>query len=227
MLSPAANLRQASRVPTLSRSAERISAREIVILLTCGALAALAVAMIHLSFRVPGHAILRAVFPMAAGLACVPRRGAGLVMTAGAILTTALLRVGDFGDIQSAALVSLIALGPLLDLALAAAPLGWRLYARFAAAGAGANLLAFAARFAFAFLFRQFGGGGGGGGGNGMGGGMGTGMGGGFGGLGPLAGGHDFLSFWPVALASFTVCGAIAGLVSAAVWFRLRATGDG
>ncbi|MGE3244323.1 MAG: hypothetical protein AB7I57_24880 [Pirellulales bacterium] len=201
----------------LTREASTISATELAVLLAFGALAAVAVSMLHISFRVPGHAILRAVFPMAAGLALVPRRSAGLVMATGALAATGLMRLGNFGEIQSAAFVSLLALGPLLDLALAGAPVGWKLYARFAAAGAGANLLAFASRFALAMFFRR----GGGGMGNGMGGGMGNGTGGGF---GQLAGGHDFLSFWPLALVSFTLCGAIAGLVSAAVWFRLRAS---
>lgn len=205
MFSPATNLRQASRLPALAPSDERVSALEIGLLLGCGALAALAVCLLHLSFRVPGHAILRAVFPMAAGIALVPRRSAGLVMTAGAVLTTALLRFGNFGEIQSAAFVSLVALGPMLDVALAGAPLGWRLYARFAIAGAAANLLAFAARFLLAFLLRH------GGSGNGAGGGLG----------GGLGGGHDFLSFWPLALLSFALCGAVAGILSASVWFRL------
>lgn len=209
MFAPAANLRQSSRLPSLTRSEASITAQEIAALVAFGALAAVAVATIHMSLRVPGHAILRAVFPMAAGLALVPRRSAGLVMAGGALVTTGLMRLGNFGEIQSAALVSLLALGPLLDLALAGGPLGWKLYARFAAAGAGANLFAFAARFALALLFRR---GSGGGGGNGMG-----------GGLDQLTGGHDFLSFWPLALVSFTLCGAIAGLVSAAVWFRFRA----
>ena len=129
---------------------------------------------------------------MAAGLALVPRRSAGIVMAAGAILTTALLRVGSFGEIQSAAFVSLIALGPMLDLALAGAPLGWKLYARFAAAGAAANLLAFAARFAFAWLLRR-----GSGGGNGTGGGTGRRT------RSRSAAATTSSSFWPLALVSF------------------------
>ena len=217
MFAPAANLKLSSRLPALPRTVERISALEIAVLLLCGGLAALAVCTLHLSFRVPGHAILRAVIPMAAGLALVPRHSAGLVMAAGGIFTTAVLRAGNVGEIQSAAFVSLIALGPLLDLAVAGAALGGRLYARFALAGAAANLLAFAARYAFALLIARGGGGNGSGGGNGMGGGFGSGL------PGQLAGGHDFLSFWPMAILSFLVCGAIAGLLSATLWFRFRA----
>lgn len=208
MFSPAANLRQASRWPAFTTAADRATSRELALLFACGSLAALAVCTVHLSFRVPGHAILRAVFPMAAGIALVPRRSAGLVMAVGALLATVGLRIGNVGEIQSAAFVSLVAFGPLLDLALAGAPIGWKLYARFAAAGAAANLIAFAVRYALAFFIAR-----GSGGGNGTGGGFGAGLG----------GGHDFLSFWPLALVSFTLCGAVAGLVSAAVWFRLRA----
>lgn len=211
MFAPASNLLQSSRLPSLTRHEASISAQELAALLAFGGLAAVAVSTLHISFRVPGHAILRAVFPMAAGLALVPRRSGGLVMTAGAILTTAFLHLGNFGEIQSAAFVSLLALGPMLDLALASAPLGWRLYARFAAAATAANLLAFLVRIVPQMLFHR-------------GGGMGSGTAGGNG-LGGLAGGHDLLSIWPVALVSFTLCGAIAGLVSAAVLFRLR-SGD-
>ena len=211
MFAPAANLRQATRFATLARADQRISAREIALLLACGALAAWATSMLFLTFRVPGHAILRAVLPMAAGLALVPRHSAGLVMAAGALITTAFLRFGNVGDIHFAALVSLLALGPMLDVATKGASVGWKLYARFAAAGAAANLLAFVCRLALAIVVRR-GSGGGMGGGGGTGGGMG----------GGIAGGHDFLAFWPIALASFVLCGAVAGLVSAALWFRLR-----
>jgi len=138
-------------------------------------------------------------------MALVPRRSAGIVMAAGALLTTAALRFTHVGEIQSAALVSLLALGPMLDVALSGTPTGWKLYARFAAAGAAANLVAFAVRYAFASMFAR----GLGGGGNGTG------------------GGHDFLSFWPLALASFTLCGAVAGLVSAAVLFRFTPSPSG
>src|SRR5262245_51475745 len=100
MFSPSVNLRQASRLTGLARTDASISALEITTLLVFGALAAIAVSMLHLSFRIPGHAILRAVFPMAAGLAVVPRRSAGMVMAVGAMVTTALLRIAGVGEIQ-------------------------------------------------------------------------------------------------------------------------------
>jgi hypothetical protein len=147
--------------------------------------------MLHSQIRVPGHAILRAVLPMALGLALVPRRSGGIVMATGAGATAALMLMNGIGRFQPGALMSLLALGPILDTALMGRPAGWRLYARFIAAGVGANSAAFATRFAIAFLGIR------------------------------LQGGRQFMDFWQTALGSFVVCGAVAGLVSAALWFRL------
>ena len=129
---------------------------------------------------------------MAMGLALVPRRSAGMVMAFGAALTAAVLSWGNFGRFPAAAVLSILALGPVLDLALMGNAQGWRLYARFAAAGAVANLLAFAARVATAYFGWE------------------------------LSGSRSFMSFWSAGLVSFILCGAVAGLISAALWFRLR-----
>jgi hypothetical protein len=196
MFAPAVNLRQARRFASLPNTLDRVSGLEIGLLLVCGSLAALAVGMLNLPFRVPGHAILRAVFPMAAGLALVPRRSAGLVMTTGAILTTIAMQLGGVGGLQVAAVTGLITLGPLLDWATAGKVMGWKLYARFVAAGAVANFVSFAVRFAVAKLGWE------------------------------SSVGHSFMSFWSIALASFVLCGGLAGFLSAAVWFRLRVTDD-
>jgi hypothetical protein len=192
MFSPALNLKRASRLGIVPAPAARISNHEIAALVACGALAALAVFAIHLSFRIPGHAILRAVFPMAAGLAIVPRRFAGLVMTIAAALTAVGLHIGGIGEIQPAALVSLLALGPLLDLAMLGNSIGWKLYARFIAAGVAANLIAFATRTILTAM------------------GYGT------------PGSHQMERLGWIVPASFLLCGAVAGLVSAIAWFRLR-----
>jgi hypothetical protein len=192
MLSPAANLKRSSRLPELVSSSDRISWLEIAALAACGALAALAVFAIHLSWRVPGHAILRAVFPMAAGLAVVPRRSAGLVMTISAAITGGVLHWGHFGEIQPAALASLLALGPMLDLATLGAPVGWRLYSRFVAAGLAANLVAFTTRTTMTTLGYE------------------------------TPGSHQMERLGWLVPASFLLCGAVAGLVSAIAWFRLR-----
>lgn len=185
------NLRRASRVPNLSE-ASQVSLAEIACLLACGGLAVLAIGFIHLPIRVPGHAILRGLVPVAMGLALVPRRSAGSVTAMGAAFTSAALTSFGVGRFPPAAVLSAIALGPILDFALAGAPTGWRLYARFALGGATANLLAFAARFGLASVGWDF------------------------------ADSRPFTSFWSIALISFTLCGAAAGLFGAVVWFRLR-----
>jgi hypothetical protein len=89
--------------------------------------------------------------------------------------------------------VSLLALGPMLDLAMLGEPIGWRLYARFVAAGVAANLIALATRACLAALGYA------------------------------IPGSHQMERLGWLVPASFILCGALAGLVSAAVWFRLRA----
>jgi hypothetical protein len=114
-----------------------------------------------------------------------------MVMGSGAGVAAGMMMMSGFGRFQPAALLSVLLLGPVLDVALSGRPTGWRLYARFVAAGVVANCAAFATRFAVAVLGYR------------------------------LQGGRQFLEFWQAALGSFLVCGAVAGLVSAALWFRL------
>jgi hypothetical protein len=188
------NLQIASRLPALT-TAKSVSATEVILLIICGALSAVAVGMLHLRIGVPGHAILRGVLPMALGLALVPRRSAGMVMAAGAGLTSALMNLAHIGIFPPAALISVLALGPVIDVALLGKPQGWGLYGRFAIAGSVANLLAYAVKAATVQLGLE------------------------------AAGGHQFAAFGSVALVSFVACGALAGLISAAVCFRLPSGG--
>jgi hypothetical protein len=154
-------------------------------------MAAIAVGAFHLQIRLPGHAILRGVIPLALGLALVPRRSSGMVMSVGAGITAAAMTWDQIGRFPPAAILSVVALGPVLDLALSGEPRGWRLYARFVAAGALANLLAFVIRLGTALAGWDF------------------------------RGSRQFTEFWPFALTTFVLCGALAGLISAALWFRL------
>jgi hypothetical protein len=186
------NLRNASRLPQLSQSAS-VSATEVACLLACGALAVLLIGLLRLPLRIPGHAILRGVVPMALGLAMVPRRSAGTIMSLGAIATAVTMTGFGFGRFPAAAILSVVALGPVLDLVSSATADGWRLYARFAAAGAIANLAAFAMRTTMATVGWE------------------------------LSDSRHIATFWSLALVSFVVCGAVAGLVSAAISFRMRA----
>jgi hypothetical protein len=198
---PQIGLKDSSRLPSLSRSSG-ITATELTCLLLCGALAALAVGLLHLQLRIPGHAILRGAFPMAMGLALVPRRLSGLVMAIGAGATATAMGAAHVGTFPATSMVSVLALGPILDLALLGHSGGWRLYLRFAAAGATSNLLAFALRIAGFRLGIETGGSGGG------------------------NGGGQMLNYASVALVSFLICGALAGLIGAAVWFRFRVQDD-
>jgi hypothetical protein len=191
---PQSGLRDSSRLRAISHSTG-ISAAELASLFACGVLAALAVGFVHPSLRVPGHAILRGAIPMAMGLALVPRRLSGLVMAIGAGITAAAMSFAHVGTFPATSMVSVLALGPVLDLALLGRSAGWRLYLRFAAAGAVANLLAFALKLAGFKLGIEMAGGGGGGGG-------------------------QLMNFGSFAIVSFLLCGALAGLISAAIWFR-------
>lgn len=195
MMSPALNLRDASRLRPITRQAAGVTLTELAILLCYGVLAALAVAWVRLPVRLPGHAILYAVLPMAAGLAIVPRHGSGCLMSIGAVAGALIAQALPFGGLQPAALVGVLALGPAIDLAQRSNATGWHIHARFALAGLAANVLSWGARYGLAMA--------------------------GIAG-GSRGGGQGFLSFWPLALLTFALCGAMAGLLSAAIWFRFR-----
>jgi hypothetical protein len=193
---PQMSLRNSSRVPVISRAAG-ISATELLCLLACGGLAAVAVGFLHLSFRVPGHAILRGALPMSLGLALVPRRLAGVVMSIGAGITSTAMSVGHVGIFPPTAMLSVLALGPVLDVAMLGQSKGWRLYARFVIAGAAANLLAFVLKMAGVTLAIE-----------------------------AVRGGGQFQGFGSMAVVSYFLCGALAGLLGAVVWFRIRVDDD-
>jgi hypothetical protein len=189
------NLQSASRVPGVASDAG-VSVAEIGCLLACGAASALAVGLIHRSMGVPGIAILRGLLPLALGFALVPRRSAGTVMSTGAAATAAILMGAHVGEFQVPALAGILSLGPVLDLALAGHPQGWRIYFRFAAGGVVANLIAFSSKLVAAFFGWHF------------------------------PGSGRVNHFWSISLGSFLLCGAAAGLISAVIWFRARVADD-
>lgn len=192
---PQLSLRESSRVPPVSRAAG-ISAAELACLLACGAMAAAAVGWLHLSLRVPGHAILRGALPMAFGLALVPRHWTGIIMAIGAGVTAAAMNFAHIGTFPSTAILSVLALGPVLDVALLGNSTGWRLYARFVIAGVFANLVAFALKMAGVQL-----------------------------GLEALGGSGQFMRLGWLAVASYICCGALAGFLGAAACFRATPRG--
>ena len=119
---------------------------EMAVLLGAGVLATVATAFFDFGLRIPGHAILRAVFPMSLGLALAPRRMGGLVMGLGAMGSALVLTAGGMAALGSGAMTSLLLTGPMLDLALWRPRHGWSLYVGFALAGLGSNLAALAVR---------------------------------------------------------------------------------
>lgn len=168
------------------------SAVEMATLLLLGACSAATVMLIDFNLRLPGHAILRSVFPMALGIALVPRVGAGWVLGLGAwIGVPSLLAVGA-SEKGWGAITSLCLTGPLLDLALRRVRSGWRVPVAFALAGLASNLGAMAVQVTLKL----------------------TGMSGG--------GGRRFGEWLTTAAMTYPSFGLLAGLVSAAVWFHWR-----
>jgi hypothetical protein len=166
-------------------------------LVCLGAAAAVLTEMVDFSLRLPGHAILRSVFPLALGLALAPRKMAGSTMGAAALLTSLVIRAGGWGG-GFGSLVSVSLLGPCLDISLLRARSGWRIYAGMAGGALVANLAAFAMQLFLKSLARGGGGGGGGGGGR-------------------------MLAEWlPTAVITYPLFGIAAGLISAVIWFRFR-----
>ena len=139
----------AARLPSFARARNRVSAIELLLLLSCGAAAAAAVAYVKLSLRIPGHSIVLAALPMVLGLALAPRRLAGSVMSAGAIGTAWLLSGVGGASFGSGSSVSLLLIGPMMDVAVRHARSGWRVYAALVSAGIATNLLALGSRAAF------------------------------------------------------------------------------
>ena len=188
-LSPHEVLAQARRLPTGRHSQARPTALELLWLMGCGVLAATAVGILEFNLKIPGHAILRAVFPLVCGLAIVPRRGAGTTMSLAAGLTGMAMHLGHWGELSAGSFTSLIVTGPMLDFALRNASSGWRIYLHVALAGMAANWLALGARLSTSAF-----------------------------GMNPLRGHSSLLwrSF------TYTICGILAGLICAAIFFRLN-----
>ncbi|MBN2473091.1 MAG: hypothetical protein JXB62_00685 [Pirellulales bacterium] len=186
-------LAESSRLPLVTSEARPSDLAAWLLLLGAGATAALATALLEMGLRIPGHAIVRAVFPMAFGLALVPRRMGGMVMAAGALGTALVIHAGAWAVIGFGAMTSLVLTGPLLDVALWRAGRGWRLYLGFVLAGLASNLAALATRAGAKFF------------------------------------GFDHavgkpLAYWlPQAVGTYAICGALAGLISALVWFQFSA----
>ena len=141
-----------ARFPAIARPHHRISAIELLLLVSCGAVSATAIAFVKLSLGIPGHSIVIATLPMAFGMSMAPRQFAGVVMSAGAIGTALILSLAGRATFGSGAFTSLVILGPMMDLALRHARSGWRVYAALVTAGVATNVLALASRAASKIL---------------------------------------------------------------------------
>jgi hypothetical protein len=141
-----------SRVRSIGRLNDHVSTLEVVTLVLLGVTAAVMSGYVRLGLRIPGHSIVLAVLPMAFGIAVVPRQLAGTTMSVSAMLTAALLSASGVRYFGVGAMASITAVGPLLDLALARARGGWRLYLGFVLAGLAANTVAFSVRGASKLL---------------------------------------------------------------------------
>jgi len=190
---PAARLRRV-RPGVLAPGGAGASAAEFGLLVTIGVTAAVARSLLDLRLGVPGHSIVLVVPPFVLGLACVPRRMAGAVMGSSALAAALLVRVTAISrGMGSGALASLFLTGIFLDVALSLARSGIAIYALCLAAGLSSNMVAFALRFALKST--------------------------------ALSPGHlarSVSAWWPLAIWTYPLCGAIAGLVSAGLLFRAR-----
>jgi hypothetical protein len=148
--------------------------------------------LIDFNLRLPGHAILRSVFPMALGIALVPRVGAGWILGIGAWIGVPCLLAIGATEKGWGAITSLCLTGPLLDVALRRVRTGWRVPLAFALAGLASNLGAMAMQVTLKLA--------------------------GFGG----GGGRRFDDWLMTAALTYPSFGLLAGLVSAAAWFHLR-----
>ncbi len=180
-----------SRVPTLA-GRHRVRAAELATLLGLGICAAALTTFVHLGLRVPGHHIVFAVFPVALGLALVPRRAAGSVMGAGAAAGVVAFGFMGFHLPGPGALTSLLLTGPLLDVALRIGRRGVRLHLAFLLGGAAANAIAFVVRGATRAA-----------------------------GLHAMAGARPFPAWFSQAVWTYAAAGLVAGGVSALAWFHI------
>ena len=187
----------AARFPSRARTRSRVSPIELLLLLSCGAAAAMAVAYVKLSLRIPGHSIVLAALPMVLGLSLAPRRLAGSVMSAGAVSTAWLLTATGGESFGAGSSVSLLLIGPMMDVAVRHARGGWRVYAALVLSGVATNLLALGSRAAFKVLGLD------------------------------LADARPFDSWWLQASVTYTLSGVVAGLLGALCWFHFNDRSNG
>jgi hypothetical protein len=138
-------LAASSRVSGVAEPLRSAPLAEAGLLSLLGVGAALLTMNVDLDLKIPGHAILRCVLPIALGLALVPRRGAGSVMGCAALVAMLVQGFGRGAPGWGSA-TSVVLTGPLLDLAVRRARTGRGVYLALVTGGTAANLAAFAVR---------------------------------------------------------------------------------
>lgn len=187
------SLSQSSRLRRLISKSESVQLLDYCTLIGAGITAALASGLLDFSLRIPGHAILRVIFPMTLGLALVPRRGAGTLMSLSAVFTGAFLRgSGIVAGMSIGAFTSLLVTGPLLDLVFRNSKKSRWTYLNCALAGLLSNSLALGVRGASKWFGWE------------------------------RLGKAPFEVWFSRAAISYPICGLIAGLVCAAILFSMR-----
>jgi hypothetical protein len=182
----------AGRIPTAIRMQERISTLEMMLLFLCGIAAAVSSGLLHHGLRLPGSSIVFSLIPMALGLALAPRRNAGFIMGSGALSAAAIFNLTGLTHYGAGAFISLCLVGPIMDFALSNARNGWRLYSGLILAGIVTNMLALTSRSITKLL--------------------------GF----DVGGMRPFGGWWAQSLITYTLCGAVAGLITAVCFFHLH-----
>ena len=187
-------LASATRLSRFENAIDQTAISDWITLIGVGIVTAIVSTFLNLHLRVPGHAILKTVFPVAAGLALVPRRGAGTVIGASAVVTAIGLRMGGAGGggTGMGALTSLFLIGPMLDVSLRRTGSNRGVYLGFVLAGLGTNVIALFVRGGLKSMGLDHG------------------------------GGRTFSMWLPQAVGTYALCGLVAGLVSALVWFCIR-----
>jgi hypothetical protein len=192
MLAVNQSLAELGRFPSLARDRAKVTVAEYTALVLMGLFAAACSALVEFKLRIPGHAIIRVIFPMALGLALVPRRGAGLVMGTAAVAGAYGMHLMALRSLGSGALTSLILTGILLDAAVRYARRPWQVYAGVVVAAVASNLCAMAVHAVEKVGW-----------------------------LGAAHGG-SLATWLPRAAVTYPLCGLIAGLVTAVALFRTR-----
>jgi hypothetical protein len=113
------------RVPAIGNMEQPIQKVELAFLFVMGVAAAAAAHFVELNLRIPGHAIIRVVFPLAFGMALVPRRGAGVSMGMVAAASALALSGARLGSTGVGAMTSLVLCGVVLDFVASRTRSGW------------------------------------------------------------------------------------------------------